>query len=193
MNKEINLFVFNWQKYHIDLNTLSVLKSGSKSKCWHLRLSDVGGHHDADFGTLTRLLTKNTCHRIPKIMEQFWLKDIVCDIAPWNDSCNNLSLISPLIHIQINIYTLWSMYFMRIADPWFQSLSRSWSLVGSRERDRRKGRQARLVRWGIESYQMVEQAKETPVFYLLVQLVMREKPEGFRLQTIVHEPLDKRY
>ena len=40
---------------------------------------------------------------------------------------------------------------------------------------------------------MVEQAKETPVFYLLVQLVMREKPEGFRLQAIVHEPLDKRY
>ena len=115
MNKEINLFVFNWQKYHIDLNTLSVLKSGSKSKCWHLRLSDVGGHHDADFGTLTRLLTKNTCYRIPKIMEQFCLKDIVCDIAPWNDSCNNLSLISPLIHIQINIY-IYPMKYVHHAD-----------------------------------------------------------------------------
>ena len=132
------LFVSRWQQYHFDLNTLSVLKSGSKSKSWHSRLSDVRGHHDADFGTLTRLLTGSMyiCHRIPKIMKQVWLEDMI--YLTLLNRYNSCTLLVTYHHW----YQHWSIFNIC---TWWGSLISILMLIlilGWIQTDRRKGRLA---------------------------------------------------
>ena len=125
---ENNILYFGGNNIMFDLNTLSVLKSGSKSKSWHLRLSDVRGHHNADFGPLTQVPTDSMyiCHRIHQnIMEQLWLMDVI-----------NLILLLFLLLGMILVIYHWYLniapYSMHVLHLWFQSWSWSWSLVGSR-------------------------------------------------------------
>ena len=180
-----------------DLNTLPVLNSGSRSKSWHLRLSDVRGHHNADFGPLTQVLTESMyiCHRIHQnIMEQLWLMDVI-----------NLILLLFLLLGMILVIYHWYLniapYSKHVLHLWFQSWSWSWSLVGWR----RTGGRASWA--GTVGYRELSdggaghlQGPQSST-YLLVQPVMCEMREGdsmskgFRFQATFsmcywHMPLD---